>query len=175
MYEGNQIGTLDLCSLYENCIQVMIMSEKLYQNPIPEWNAAWLLGGKILCTLMSKSHLNYHFPQCIMKPQSRMVIWTIHILKKILDRFTFSEFCKHRTSIYIFRIFTKWVSQITSCSMPPPLYSVIQWLYIEALWTVKLQFLKVTKSWFQWLLGNKWRNVLSIVTIAIWEIDKHSI
>lgn len=46
MYEGNQIGTLDLCSLYENCIQVMIMSEKLYQNPIPEWNAAWFIRGK---------------------------------------------------------------------------------------------------------------------------------
>lgn len=46
MYEGNQIGTLDLCSLYENCIHVMIMSEKLYQNPIPEWNAAWFIRGK---------------------------------------------------------------------------------------------------------------------------------
>lgn len=46
MYEGNQIGTLDLCSLYENCIQVMIMSEKLYQNPIPEWNAAWFIRGE---------------------------------------------------------------------------------------------------------------------------------
>lgn len=46
LYEGNQIGTLDLCSLYENCIQVMIMSEKLYQNPIPEWNAAWFIRGE---------------------------------------------------------------------------------------------------------------------------------
>lgn len=127
-------------------------------------------GGGVICTLMSKSYMNYHFPQCIVKPQSGMVIWTVNILKEILDIFTFSEFCKHITSIYIFRIFTKWAFP-DYFVFHAPLYSVIQWLYIEALWTVKLQCLKVTKIWFQCLLGNKWRNVLSIVTIAIWEID----
>lgn len=129
-----------------------------------------LLGGKILCTLKKSSELSFS-PVYNETTVTNGYMDQTYIEKKILDRFTFSEFCKHRTSIYIFRIFTKWAFPDYFVFHAPPLYSVIQWLYIEALWTVKLQFLKVTKSWFQCLLGNKWRNVLSIVTIAIWEID----
>lgn len=80
-------------------------------------------GGGVICTLMSKSYMNYHFLQCIVKPQSGMVIWTVHILKEILDIFTFSEFCKHITSIYIFRIFTKWAfPDYFVFHAPPPLF-----------------------------------------------------
>lgn len=60
-------------SLYD----LMIMSENLYQNPLlqispatmPEWNAAWFIRKKTLCTLMSKGYRNYHFLHCVVKPQ----------------------------------------------------------------------------------------------------------
>lgn len=59
MYEGNQIGTLDLCSVYENCIQVMIMSENYIRIQFLSGMLHGLLGGKILCTLKKSSELSF--------------------------------------------------------------------------------------------------------------------
>lgn len=86
----------------------MIMSEKLYQNPIPEWNAAWFIRGKNpMYTHVKKSSELSFSPVYNETTVTNGFMDRTYIEKKFLDRFTFSEFCKHITSIYIFRIFTK--------------------------------------------------------------------
>lgn len=111
----------------------MIMSEKLYQNPLlqiyllqqclSEGNAAWFIGGGGHMYSHVKKLYELSFSPVYSETQSGMVIWTVHILKEILDIFTFSEFCKHITSIYIFRIFTKWAfPDYFVFHAPPPLF-----------------------------------------------------
>lgn len=118
----------------------MIMSEKLHQNPLPqiyllqqclsEGNAAWFIRG-------GRGHMYSHvkklYELSFSPVYSETTVRNGYMDRKYIERnswyiyflwiFTFSEFCKHITSIYIFRIFTKWAfPDYFVFHAPPPLF-----------------------------------------------------
>lgn len=139
---------------------------------MPEWNAARFIRGKN----PMYTHIKKLYELSFSPVYSETTVRNGYMDRTYIEKNSWYIYFlwilqAHNKYIYFQDFYKVSFSRLLRVPCPPPLYSVIQWLYIEALWTVKLQCLKVTKIWVQCLFGNKWRNVLSIVTIAIWEID----
>lgn len=105
----------------------MIMSEKLYQNPIPEWNAAWFIRGKNpMYTHVKKSSELSFSPVYNETTVTNGFMDRTYIEKNFLiDLLSLNSASTEQ--VYIFSGFLQSeLLRLLRVPCPPPLYSVIQ-------------------------------------------------
>lgn len=105
----------------------MIMSEKLYQNPIPEWNAAWFIRGENpMYTHVKKSSELSFSPVYNETTVTNGFMDRTYIEKNFLiDLLSLNSASTEQ--VYIFSGFLQSeLLRLLRVPCPPPLYSVIQ-------------------------------------------------